>query len=144
MASKLEQTGGNKLKFRLFNFCNANSAIEHVNFPFYPLDISPIGLVLVPEWRLKPFFRLKNCSPQISNFVLVFDRYWSVSSLHYSQGRSLQRMTYTIIAIWLAAAVVSMPPLLGVKDAEYDLRLQNGKCLMSQDIGYQVSKTLYC
>ena len=51
-------------------------------------------------------------------------------------------MTYTIVAIWLAAAVVSMPPLLGVKDAEYDLRLQNGKCLMSQDVGYQVSQTM--
>lgn len=51
-------------------------------------------------------------------------------------------MIYTIIAIWLAAAVVSMPPLLGVKDPEYELRLQMGRCLMSQDVHYQIFATM--
>ena len=51
-------------------------------------------------------------------------------------------MMYTIAAIWLAAAVVSMPPLLGVKDPEYEQRLHNGKCLMSQDVSYQIFATM--
>uniref|UniRef100_A0AAN0LM86 Serotonin receptor-like protein n=1 Tax=Polyphagotarsonemus latus TaxID=1204166 RepID=A0AAN0LM86_9ACAR len=98
-----------------------------------------LGSELCTFWNLIDVF---SCTASILHLLgIALDRYWSVSSLHYSQRRSLQRMMYLIAAIWLAAAVISMPPLLGVKDPEYANRVKNGQCLMSQDVGYQIFAT---
>jgi hypothetical protein len=51
-------------------------------------------------------------------------------------------MLYTIAAVWVAAAVVSMPPIFGAKDPEFEHRVQNGRCMVSQDVGYQIFATI--
>lgn len=48
-----------------------------------------------------------------------------------------------IFAVWTVAAIVSIPPILGWKDPYFNVRVEQEKrCLISQDIGYQVFATI--
>lgn len=46
-----------------------------------------------------------------------------------------------IFFVWVSAVIVSLAPQFGWKDPEYMERIQQQKCMVSQDIGYQVCKT---
>jgi 5-hydroxytryptamine receptor 1 len=48
-----------------------------------------------------------------------------------------------IIAVWTVAGIVSIAPLFGWKDPEFVIRIEQEKrCLISQDIGYQIFATI--
>lgn len=48
-----------------------------------------------------------------------------------------------IFTIWTVAAIVSIAPLFGWKDADFNRRVEDEKrCLISQDIGYQIFATI--
>lgn len=46
-----------------------------------------------------------------------------------------------IVILWILSFLVSIAPMLGWKDPEWDKRLENYECLVSQDIGYQIFAT---
>lgn len=43
-----------------------------------------------------------------------------------------------IIFVWASAVIVSLAPQFGWKDPEYMERIKQQKCMVSQDVGYQV------
>lgn len=47
-----------------------------------------------------------------------------------------------IFLVWLVAALVSAAPLFGWKDPHFLDRIEEKKCLVSQDVGYQIFATL--
>lgn len=48
-----------------------------------------------------------------------------------------------ICFVWTVAAFLSLAPVLGWKDSQFELRITNDQeCLISQDVGYQTVATL--
>ena len=67
-------------------------------------------------------------------------RYWAVTNIDYIHHRTGRRIGMMILVVWLVAALVCVAPLFGWKDPEWESRVLHGKsCLVSQDIGYQVT-----
>lgn len=46
-----------------------------------------------------------------------------------------------IVILWILSFLVSIAPMLGWKDPEWDKRVEANECLVSQDIGYQIFAT---
>jgi hypothetical protein len=46
-----------------------------------------------------------------------------------------------IVILWILSFLVSIAPMFGWKDPEWDKRLENYECLVSQDVGYQIFAT---
>jgi len=46
-----------------------------------------------------------------------------------------------IFCVWFAALIVSLAPQFGWKDPDYMKRIEEQHCMVSQDVGYQVSDT---
>lgn len=68
-------------------------------------------------------------------------RYWAVTNIDYAHQRTGQRIGIMIVILWILSFLVSIAPMLGWKDPEWDKRLENYECLVSQDIGYQIFAT---
>lgn len=66
-------------------------------------------------------------------------RYWAVTNVDYIHSRTSRRVLTMIFLVWLAAVVVSLAPQFGWKDPEYLERIEAQKCMVSQDVAYQVS-----
>lgn len=63
--------------------------------------------------------------------------------MDYIHKRTAQRIYLMIFTVWTVAAIVSIGPLMGWKDPDFNLRVeQHKRCLISQDIGYQVFATI--
>ncbi|EDS36295.1 conserved hypothetical protein [Culex quinquefasciatus] len=72
--------------------------------------------------------------------ILVW--YWAVTDIDYAHQRTARRIGYMIIVIWTLSVLVSIAPLLGWKDPEWEARVyQDLQCIVSQDIGYQIFAT---
>lgn len=46
-----------------------------------------------------------------------------------------------ILILWILSFLVSIAPMFGWKDPDWDSRLENYQCLVSQDISYQIFAT---
>lgn len=68
-------------------------------------------------------------------------RYWAVTDVDYIHIRNERRIFTMIIMVWVAALVVSLAPQLGWKDPDYMARISQQKCLVSQDLAYQIFAT---
>lgn len=68
-------------------------------------------------------------------------RYWAVTDIDYAHQRTAKRIGIMIVILWILSFLVSIAPMLGWKDPEWDKRLENYECLVSQDIGYQIFAT---
>ncbi|XP_075677382.1 5-hydroxytryptamine receptor-like [Dermatophagoides pteronyssinus] len=84
------------------------------------------------------------CTASILHLLAIaLDRYWAVTYVDYIHKRTPQRICWMIFAVWTVAAIVSIPPILGWKDPYFNVRVEQEKrCLISQDIGYQVFATI--
>lgn len=71
-------------------------------------------------------------------FWLPF-RYWAVTNVDYIHARTTGRVSLMIFFVWISAIVVSLAPQFGWKDSQYMKRIQEQRCMVSQDIGYQVN-----
>ncbi|ROT83233.1 5-HT1 receptor [Penaeus vannamei] len=72
-----------------------------------------------------------------------FARYWAVTQVDYIHSRNGTRIGTMILLVWLTAVVVSIAPLFGWKDPDFLVRVnQHKKCLVSQDVGYQIFATM--
>lgn len=68
-------------------------------------------------------------------------RFWAVTDIDYAHQRTAKRIGIMIVILWILSFLVSIAPMLGWKDPEWDKRLENYECLVSQDIGYQIFAT---
>lgn len=66
-------------------------------------------------------------------------RYWAVTQVDYIHSRTSNRVFTMIFLVWFAAVIVSLAPQFGWKDPEYLQRIQDQKCMVSQDVAYQVN-----
>lgn len=74
--------------------------------------------------------------------AIATDRYWAVTDVDYIHIRNERRIFVMIVIVWGAALVVSLAPQLGWKDPDYLARItQQQKCLVSQDLAYQIFAT---
>jgi len=68
-------------------------------------------------------------------------RYWTVTNIDYNNLRTPRRVFLMIFCVWFAALIVSLAPQFGWKDPDYMKRIEEQHCMVSQDVGYQVSDT---
>uniref|UniRef100_A0A182UFK4 G-protein coupled receptors family 1 profile domain-containing protein n=1 Tax=Anopheles melas TaxID=34690 RepID=A0A182UFK4_9DIPT len=112
----------------------------------------PLGAVyeVSKEWRLGADLcdmwtssDVLCCTASILHLVAIaLDRYWAVTDIDYAHQRTARRIGYMIIIIWTLSVLVSIAPLLGWKDPEWETRVyQDLQCIVSQDVGYQIFAT---
>ncbi|XP_055689656.1 5-hydroxytryptamine receptor-like [Lutzomyia longipalpis] len=82
------------------------------------------------------------CTASILHLVAIAtDRYWAVTNVDYMHSRTSKRVFTMIFLVWFAAVIVSLAPQFGWKDPEYLQRIEQQKCMVSQDVAYQVFAT---
>ncbi|XP_043671660.1 5-hydroxytryptamine receptor 2B-like [Vespula pensylvanica] len=82
------------------------------------------------------------CTASILHLVAIaVDRYWAVTDLNYTQGRSPKKIGFLIAMVWIVSLGISMAPHFGWKDPDYLERIAEGECLVSQDPAYQIIAT---
>ena len=82
------------------------------------------------------------CTASILHLVAIaIDRYWAVTSIDYMRRRSARRILLMILAVWVAALTISIPPLFGWRDPYNDAAV-TGVCIISQDHGYTIFSTV--
>lgn len=83
------------------------------------------------------------CTASILNLCAIsVDRFWAITKpLEYGVKRTPKRMMLCVGLVWLAAACISLPPLLILGNEHTD---ENGdpKCSVCQNFGYQIYATL--
>lgn len=72
---------------------------------------------------------------------MVCFRYWAVTNVEYIHHRTSKRIGMMIFIIWIVSFLVCIAPLLGWKDPEWNDRIRNKQCLVSQDLYYQIFAT---
>lgn len=79
------------------------------------------------------------CTSSILNLCAIsIDRYFVITRpFQYAMKRTPTRMAAMMAGVWLLSAVISIPPLFGWKP-----EFKAGKCMISQDIGYQIYATI--
>ncbi|CAH1707189.1 unnamed protein product [Chironomus riparius] len=101
------------------------------------------------EWKLGPELcdmwtssDVLCCTASILHLVAIaLDRYWAVTDIDYAHQRTAKRIGIMIVILWILSFLVSIAPMFGWKDPEWDKRLENYECLVSQDVGYQIFAT---
>lgn len=79
------------------------------------------------------------CSASILHLVAIaLDRYWSITDIVYVQNKSIFRIRIMIMVAWIVAGIISIPPVLGWKDAKHQERIDNLDCTLSQELSYQI------
>nr|CAD7432378.1 unnamed protein product [Timema monikensis] len=72
----------------------------------------------------------------------VLTRYWAVTNVDYIHTRNSGRIGGMIVVVWTVALIVSLAPQFGWKDPDYLDRINvQQKCLVSQDVAYQIFAT---
>ncbi|KAJ6641779.1 5-hydroxytryptamine receptor 2A [Pseudolycoriella hygida] len=79
------------------------------------------------------------CTASILHLVAIAtDRYWAVTNVDYIHSRTSGRVSVMIGLVWTVSIVVSLAPQFGWKDPEYMQRIEQQKCMVSQDVAYQI------
>ena len=73
--------------------------------------------------------------------ICIIFRYWAVTSIDYMRRRSAKRILLMILAVWVVALTISIPPLFGWRDPDNDPDI-TGVCMISQDHYYTVFSTV--
>ncbi|KAL5282621.1 hypothetical protein ACFFRR_005615 [Megaselia abdita] len=83
------------------------------------------------------------CTASILNLCAIsVDRFWAITKpLEYGVKRTPKRMMLCVALVWLAAACISLPPLL-ILGNEHQDEYGDPKCSVCQNFGYQIYATL--
>ncbi|XP_064455622.1 5-hydroxytryptamine receptor 2A-like [Ornithodoros turicata] len=83
------------------------------------------------------------CTASILHLLAIaMDRYRTVSHVDYVRQRNARQVGTMILLVWGVAVVVSVAPVFGWKDPDFQHRvLVDRICLVSQDVGYQIFAT---
>ncbi|XP_066141966.1 5-hydroxytryptamine receptor-like [Euwallacea fornicatus] len=113
--------------------------------------VMPLGAVqeVSQEWSLGPELcdmwtssDVLCCTASILHLVAIaLDRYWAVTNVEYIHHRTSKRIGMMIFIIWVVSFLVCIAPLLGWKDPQWNDRIRNKQCLVSQDLYYQIFAT---
>lgn len=114
--------------------------------------VMPMGAVYVvnKQWIMGPELcdiwtasDVLCCTASILHLLAIaLDRYWAVTNINYIHSRTSRRIYVMIFFIWFVSLAVSIPPVFGLKDPGFYVRLNiEKKCLLSQDMGYQIFAT---
>ncbi|XP_058062112.1 5-hydroxytryptamine receptor 1-like [Anopheles bellator] len=104
---------------------------------------------VLEEWRFGEVFcdiwvafDVLSCTASILNLCAIsVDRYWAITKpLEYGVKRTPRRMIACIVLVWLAAACISLPPLL-ILGNEHQINGQPA-CSVCQNFFYQIYATL--
>uniref|UniRef100_A0A182ND21 G-protein coupled receptors family 1 profile domain-containing protein n=1 Tax=Anopheles dirus TaxID=7168 RepID=A0A182ND21_9DIPT len=115
------------------------------------LLVMPMALLyeVLEEWRFGEVFcdiwvafDVISCTASILNLCAIsVDRYWAITKpLEYGVKRTPRRMIACIVLVWLAAACISLPPLL-ILGNEHEINGQPA-CSVCQNFFYQIYATL--
>ncbi|KAH9414430.1 G-protein coupled receptor [Dermatophagoides pteronyssinus] len=115
--------------------------------------VMPIGAIyeVTGEWRmgiklceLWTFIDVLCCTTSIFHLLAIScDRLWAVTTVDYIHRRKAKHVCAGIAIIWLFSAIISLGPMLGWKDNEFEQRIVERKeCMISQDISYQIFATI--
>lgn len=96
--------------------------------------------VLLIRLMKRPF---KLITPAEILFYPLSHRYWAVTNIDYMHSRTSRRVFTMIFLVWFASVIVSLAPQFGWKDPDYLQRIEQQKCMVSQDIAYQVQKKIH-
>ena len=71
----------------------------------------------------------------INNYILKHNstfifRYWAVTQVNYIHQRNFRTIGTMILLIWLTSVIVSLAPMFGLKDKDYDKRIDAGMCMV--------------
>lgn len=76
--------------------------------------------------------------------AIACDRFWAVTTVDYIHRRKGKHVCAGIGLIWVLSAVISLGPMLGWKDSDFENRIVDKKlCLVSQAMSYQVFATIF-
>ena len=76
-------------------------------------------------------------------FLLFFCRYMAVTRIDYIHGRNCRTIGTMISMIWGIAIIVSLAPLFGWRDPDFEDKVNKEKmCIVSQELSYQLFATL--
>ncbi|GFU10690.1 5-hydroxytryptamine receptor [Nephila pilipes] len=83
------------------------------------------------------------CTASILHLLAIaVDRYWAVTNVDYARNRCKKRIYLAIFLVWTISFTVSIAPIFGWKDPDFNTRIEIEKnCLVSQDLAYQVFAT---
>ena len=74
---------------------------------------------------------------------MYISRYLAVTQVNYIHSRNCRTIGTMICMIWCISFVVSLAPLFGWKDPDFEERVNvDLKCIVSQDISYQIFATM--
>lgn len=132
------------------NYLVVSLAVADLMVACLVMPLSAVNEANGGQWTLGPLLcdiwisvDVLCCTASILHlFAIAVDRYWTVTHVNYVHSRRALKIFLFIIIIWTISLIISIAPILGWKDPEFEFRLQVQKiCLISQDTGYQIVAT---
>lgn len=86
---------------------------------------------------------IMSCTSSILNLcAIALDRYWAITDpINYANKRTLKRVVYQIIGVWILSLVISSPPILGWNDWPDEFTADT-PCQLTSEPGYVVYSSL--
>lgn len=86
---------------------------------------------------------IMSCTSSILNLcAIALDRYWAITDpINYASKRTLKRVIFQIMGVWVLSLVISSPPLLGWNDWP-DEFTSDTPCQLTSERGYVVYSSL--
>ncbi|XP_013793510.1 5-hydroxytryptamine receptor 2A-like [Limulus polyphemus] len=114
--------------------------------------VMPFGTIyeIMQEWRMGSVLceiwtscDVLCCTASILHLLTIaVDRYRAVTHVDYVRQRSSKDIGLMVLLAWIVAIAISVAPVFGWKDEGFEDRIvREKKCLISQDVAYQVFAT---
>lgn len=86
---------------------------------------------------------IMSCTSSILNLcAIALDRYWAITDpINYANKRTLKRVVYQIIGVWIMSLIISSPPILGWNDWPDEFTTDT-PCQLTSEPGYVVYSSL--
>lgn len=139
----LEKNLHNVGNYLIISLAVADLMVASLVMPLSALkEISKVWFLQREVCDMWTSFDVLCCTASILHLVAIaMDRYWAVTNIEYIRNRNQKRIIIMIVLVWTVAMFISIPPLFGWRDINYDAEF-TGQCVISQDLGYTVFSTV--